>query len=230
MVQTNGDGTKVYYNAFYLHGAGTVMWTKYNWIGLTGGETTTYINGNIYINDTSTDGKIHFPHPNNIMAGYYNGVEQTLAEYIARQFTGENAPVQFVANSANLATEALALSQSKGSKYSVGGKTKPVYFSNGIPVECDNYPALSDYATKTWVTNKGYLTSIPSEYITETELNSKGYLTSIPSEYITEIELNNKNYITSSALPDMELYVLKTTYDAKIVELEAKIAALTPST
>ena len=230
MVQNLGDGSKVYYNAFYIHGAGTIMWTKYNWIGLWDGSTTTYLNGNIYINDTSADGKIHFPHPNNIMAGYYNGAEQTLAEYIARQFTGESAPIQFVANSAHLATEALALSQSKGSKYSVGGSTKPVYFSNGIPVECDSYPILSDYATKKWVNDKGYLTSIPSEYITENELNGKGYLTSIPDEYITENELNSKNYITSSALPNMELYVLKTVYDEKIAELEEKIAALTPST
>lgn len=31
-----------------------------------------------------------------------------------------------------------------------------------------------------------------SEYVTETELSNKGYLTSIPSEYITESELNTK--------------------------------------
>lgn len=75
------------------------------------------------------------------------------------------------------------------------------------------------FATQSWVTSQGYLTSIPSEYITETELASvsgtlqteietvsatipdtsdmatqtwvgnQGYLTAVPSEYITETEL-----------------------------------------
>lgn len=33
-----------------------------------------------------------------------------------------------------------------------------------------NEPDLTDYATKTWVGQQGYLTSVPSEYVTETEL------------------------------------------------------------
>ena len=59
-------------------------------------------------------------------------------------------------------------------------------------------PSLTGYATQTWVTGQGYLTSIPSEYITETELNAKGYLTSIPSQYITESELTAKGYQTAT--------------------------------
>lgn len=43
-------------------------------------------------------------------------------------------------------------------------------------------PSLTEYATQTWVTDQGYLTSIPSEYITETELNAKGYQTAAQVE------------------------------------------------
>lgn len=55
-----------------------------------------------------------------------------------------------------------------------------------------------EYATKDWVENKGYLTSIPAEYITEAELNAKKYLTSIPSEYVTDAELTNKGFATEA--------------------------------
>ena len=63
---------------------------------------------------------------------------------------------------------------------------------------------ISDMATKTWVGNQGYLTSIPSTYATDIEVsnavvtgvqtatgwvNSKGYLTSIPSTYATDSEV-----------------------------------------
>lgn len=50
-------------------------------------------------------------------------------------------------------------------------------------------PSLNGYATESWVSSQGYLTSIPSEYITEDELNSKGYLTSVPDNYVTDNEL-----------------------------------------
>lgn len=50
-------------------------------------------------------------------------------------------------------------------------------------------PSLNGYATESWVSSQGYLTSIPSEYITEDELNSKGYLTSVPNNYVTDDEL-----------------------------------------
>lgn len=43
-----------------------------------------------------------------------------------------------------------------------------------------NEPDLTDYATKTWVGQQGYLTSVPSEYVTDTELATElsGYATS----------------------------------------------------
>ena len=50
-------------------------------------------------------------------------------------------------------------------------------------------PSLNGYATESWVSSQGYLTSIPSEYVTEDELNSKGYLTSVPDNYVTDNEL-----------------------------------------
>ena len=50
-------------------------------------------------------------------------------------------------------------------------------------------PSLNGYATESWVSSQGYLTSIPSEYVTEDELNSKGYLTSVPNNYVTDNEL-----------------------------------------
>jgi hypothetical protein len=178
-------GSDLVYHGLYLEGAAVCLYTKENWIGRTGGETTTYINGNIYINDTSADGKIHFPHPNNIMAGYYNGVEQTLAQYIARQFTGESAPVEFIANNAQLAKEALALSSSQGKKYSKGNSTKPVYFVNGVPVECNSYPSLTSYATREWVNdNFAGKNDIP---------NLSGYAT---EEWVT------KNFAGKSDVPD----------------------------
>lgn len=42
-----------------------------------------------------------------------------------------------------------------------------------------NEPDLTDYATKTWVGEQGYLTSVPSEYVTDTELATElsGYAT-----------------------------------------------------
>lgn len=53
-------------------------------------------------------------------------------------------------------------------------------------------PSLKGYATETWVTNKGYITSAALDgYATQTWVEAKKYLTAIPSEYITETELSN---------------------------------------
>ena len=68
-------------------------------------------------------------------------------------------------------------------------------------------PDTSDMATKTWVGQQGYLTSIPSTYATDTEVanaiasatndmatqswvTSQGYLTSVPSTYATDSEVS----------------------------------------
>ena len=194
----------------------------------------TFLNGsvlNLY-GDFHLSGDAYFTAPNNIIV---DGTK-TLPQYIEAISSGEDGITAI-----GYAHTAHKIGTSTSNFTSTGNETTPVYLKNGEFVKCSAYPDLTsyatrewvndkNYATKTWVENKGYLTSIPSEYITENELNGKGYLTSIPSEYITENELNSKNYITSSALPNMELYVLKTVYDEKIAELEEKIAALTPST
>lgn len=65
-------------------------------------------------------------------------------------------------------------------------------------------PSLSGYATETWVTNKGYITSAAlNGYATQAWVEGKKYLTAIPSEYVTETKLSNtlggyQTMITSS--------------------------------
>ena len=56
------------------------------------------------------------------------------------------------------------------------------------------------YVTQEYLSNQGYITSIPDEYITQTELSANGYLTSIPSEYITDTELSGMGYLTQAQL------------------------------
>lgn len=72
-------------------------------------------------------------------------------------------------------------------------------------------PDVSDMATKTWVGQQGYLTSVPSEYVTESELNSavsgKADKSEIPSlqGYATEqyVQDQTSAFITSADLPDV---------------------------
>ena len=47
-----------------------------------------------------------------------------------------------------------------------------ISIDNTVALKTD-IPDVSDMATKTWVGNQGYLTSVPSQYITETELSSE---------------------------------------------------------
>jgi hypothetical protein len=56
------------------------------------------------------------------------------------------------------------------------------------------------YVTQNYLSNQGYITSIPNEYITQTELSANGYLTSIPSQYITETKLSGMGYLTQAQL------------------------------
>jgi len=60
-------------------------------------------------------------------------------------------------------------------------------------------PDVSDMATKTWVGEQGYLTSIPSEYVTDTELES---------------ELSGK--ADTSAIPDVSNFVTQEDIDASV--------------
>ena len=149
-LQTFSDKSTIEYNGILFGGAGTVLWTEYNWIGKSDGTTTTYLNGNIHINATSDSGNIYFPHPNHIIVGG----SQTLAQYIASAFTGDdnNAPtVNFVANSAKWAEKAKVAENLVSDGYSLGSVTRPVYFVDGVPTLCNSYPSLSGYATTSWV-------------------------------------------------------------------------------
>ena len=67
----------------------------------------------------------------------------------------------------------------------------------GGSVDLSNYvtktelnSTLSSYATQSWVTGRGYLTSSSlSGYATQSWVQQQGYLTSIPSNYVTDSEL-----------------------------------------
>lgn len=233
-IGNDGCALKFYANGLWCTGNLMTLDISYCQVGQSNACTMTFLNGsvlNLY-GDFHLSGDAYFTAPNNIIV---DGTK-TLPQYIEAISSGEDGVTAI-----GYAHTAHKIGTSASNFTSTGNATTPIYLKNGEFVECSAYPDLTsyatrewvndkNYATKTWVENKGYLTSVPSEYITESELNNKGYLTSIPSEYITESELNSKNYITSSALPNMELYVLKTVYDEKIAELEEKIAALTPST
>ena len=63
------------------------------------------------------------------------------------------------------------------------------------------------YATKTWVSEQGYLTSLSlNGYATESWVTSQGYITSIPETYATKTWVSEQGYITS--IPDT--YATKT--------------------
>ena len=64
-------------------------------------------------------------------------------------------------------------------------------------------PDVSDMATKTWVGEQGYLTSVPSEYVTDTEL-----------EATLESELSGK--ADTSAIPDVSNFVTQEDIDASV--------------
>lgn len=57
-----------------------------------------------------------------------------------------------------------------------------------------NIPSLNGYATQSWVTSQGFITSIPSEYVTDTELNAKGFLTKATADGYYQPK---GNYLTS---------------------------------
>ena len=82
-------------------------------------------------------------------------------------------------------------------------------------------PDLSSYATKTWVTEQGYLTEhqdltgyalkseIPSldGYATESWVTNQGYITSVPDTFATKDWVSAQGYLTSHQ--DLSSYALK---------------------
>ena len=91
-------------------------------------------------------------------------------------------------------------------------------------------PSLNGYATENWVTNQGYITSIPDTFATKNWVSEQGYLTEhqdlssyalkseIPSldGYATEEWVNNQltNYTTNSDFTSLQnrVVTLETNY------------------
>ena len=69
-------------------------------------------------------------------------------------------------------------------------------------VESQSYltsSSLNGYATESWVTNQGYITSIPDIFATKDWVSSQGYLTSISlSGYATESWVSSQQFATQS--------------------------------
>lgn len=63
--------------------------------------------------------------------------------------------------------------------------TSKVTFGGKTLATVDQIPSLSGYATQSWVTSQGYLTSVPSTYATQSWVTSQGYLTSITKSMVT---------------------------------------------
>ena len=79
--------------------------------------------------------------------------------------------------------------------------------SSGTPsqfLKADGSVDSNAYATESWVTEKGYLTSASLDgYATQTWVTNKGYITpSALSGYATESWVTKKGYITASTLAD----------------------------
>ena len=109
--------------------------------------------------------------------------------------------------------------------------SKNVVYSDGIYNAIkNNKPDLSDYAKKIdlqglaseqWVTDQGYITSIPDDYVTETELNSKGYLTEHQSldDYVKKSDIpSNTSVEVVTDFPSMETeYTLNSNQYLRII-------------
>lgn len=63
--------------------------------------------------------------------------------------------------------------------------TDKVTFAGRELATVNQIPSLSGYATESWVTSQGYLTSVPSTYATQSWVTSQGYLTSITKSMVT---------------------------------------------
>ena len=79
-------------------------------------------------------------------------------------------------------------------------------------------PSLDGYATENWVTNQGYITSIPDTFATKNWVTEQGYLTEHQSldGYATEEWVNNQltNYTTNSDFTSLQnrVVTLETNY------------------
>ena len=80
-----------------------------------------------------------------------------------------------------------------------GGKAEWGSISGNIQDQSDLISKFSSYATKSWVSSQGFLTSetLPSDIATQSWVVSQGYLTSVPSGYATESWVQSQGYLTS---------------------------------
>ena len=85
-----------------------------------------------------------------------------------------------------------------------GGNAEWGSISGDISDQSDLMSTLGSYATESWVSEQGYLTSetLPSDIATQSWVESQGYLTSetLPSDLATESWVLSQSYITSDAL------------------------------
>jgi hypothetical protein len=110
----------------YLTGATTCLYTTDIWLGFPAGYegnpvTNTIVNGNFTINATSVDQMVTFPAPERIKVSS----TETLEAYVARVAAGKGeSEIEVVAPSANFATTAYCLVDSKGgAKTYIGSDT-----------------------------------------------------------------------------------------------------------
>ena len=62
-------------------------------------------------------------------------------------------------------------------------------------------PSLDGYATQSWVSSQGYLTSLSlTGYATESWVTNQGYITSIPDTFATKTWVSSQSYLTSLSL------------------------------
>ena len=111
--------------------------------------------------------------------------------------------------------------------------SKNVVYSDGIYNAIkNNKPDLSDYAKKIdlqglaseqWVTDQGYITSIPDDYVTETELNSKGYLTEHQSldDYVKKSDIPSNTSIETVTPSANTEYTLNSNQYLRIIPAAA---------
>lgn len=98
----------------------------------------------------------------------------------------------YIGVGANISHKAMNNFRVYTSKVTFGGKTLATV---------DQIPSLSGYATQSWVTSQGYLTSVPSTYATQTWANSKFAPLStfkILSGYPAIVNVGNEFILTSN--------------------------------
>ena len=110
----------------------------------------------------------------------------------------------------------------------------------GVQAATGLIPDTSDMATQSWVTNQGYLTSVPSTYATDTEVSeaiassitdfvTESQVTALlpDTESVTFEELDITQFAMASAIPDVSNYTTNATvYNATVTAIETATGAI----